>query len=75
LGKTNSDSENDDPIAGGKVTSKGAQMCVEKFRKYIELNSVRKGVIQNTDALGIVIGKINEKKKFQTNISVYLCHI
>jgi hypothetical protein len=39
---------------------------------YFEQNSVSKGVIQYIITLDIAIGKINERKEVQTNISVYL---
>jgi hypothetical protein len=52
------------------------KMCVyrEQYPRvwlYFEQNSVNQGVVQHTVALGIAIGKINEKKKVHTNISVY----
>lgn len=38
---------------------------------YFEQNLVSKGIIQHVVALNIAIGKINEKKKFETNSSAY----
>jgi hypothetical protein len=71
LGVTDSESEDDDPRDGEKMTSKESQMCVEKILKKSEKNSITKGVIRYNVALNTAIGKINEKKKVQPSISVY----
>jgi hypothetical protein len=60
-GVTDSESEDDDPRTGEKVTSKKDQMWVEEIRKYFEYNLNINSVIQYTVALGTAIGKINEE--------------
>jgi hypothetical protein len=63
LAGTNSESKDDDPRAGEKVTSKETQMSIERICKYCEQRSVSKDIIQHILALYVAIGKINEKRK------------
>ncbi|XP_021916826.1 tigger transposable element-derived protein 6-like [Zootermopsis nevadensis] len=65
---TDSESEDNDLGNGEKVTSKQAQICIEKIRKYFEQNSVNNGIIQHIVALDLAIGKINKKREVQTKI-------